>query len=95
MQKRIQELTYENEDLKEEKQRLITKFNKTEESYQNQIKVTKNLELVLERLQKEKDTQYNNEIAKYQDTIKQNAVSLNNYQKDMANCQVSEKTKNN
>ena len=45
MQKRIQELTYENEDLKEEKQRLITKFNKTEESYQNQIKVTKNLEL--------------------------------------------------
>ena len=89
MQKRVQELTYENEDFKEEKQRLITQLKQVEESYQNQIKVTKNLELVLDRLQKEKDVQHNNEILKYQDTIKQNAILLHNSQRDLSNYQVS------
>jgi hypothetical protein len=89
MHKRVQELTYENEDLKEEKQRLISQLKQVEDSYQNQIKVTKNLELVLDRLQKEKDIQHNNEILKYQDTIKQNAIALLNCQKDLSNYQVS------
>ena len=46
------------------------------------------MELVLDRLQKDKDAQHNNEILKYQDTIKQNAILIHNYQKDLASCQV-------
>jgi hypothetical protein len=38
-------------------------------------------------MQKEKDTQHNNEVMKYQDTIKQKAVTIHDYQKDLANCQ--------
>jgi hypothetical protein len=81
-------LTYENQDLKEEKQRLIAQHKNIDDSYQNQLKVTKNLELLLERLQKDKDNQHNIEILKYQDAIKQNAMTIHSLQNDCNNYQV-------
>jgi hypothetical protein len=85
--KRNQELTYENQDLKEEKQRLIAQHKHTDEAYQNQLKVTKNLELLLERLQKDKETMHTTEILKYQDAIKQNAMTIHSLQNDCNNYQ--------
>ena len=40
-----------NLDLKNEKEKLSEKLKQTEENLNHQVKVTKNLELVLERLQ--------------------------------------------
>ena len=89
-QKRSQELLHENQDLKEERQRLMSRLKELDESYQSQVKATKNLELVLERIQIDKDNQHNIEIQKYQDTIKQNAVTIHTLQKDINNYKVNE-----
>ncbi len=48
---KLESLNQINLDIKNEKDRLKEKLKQTEESLNHQIKVTKNLELVLERLQ--------------------------------------------
>jgi hypothetical protein len=51
LEQKIEILNQTNQELKNERDKLKATFKKTEESLNHQIKVTKNLELVLERLQ--------------------------------------------
>lgn len=51
MEHRLESLNQTNQELKIEKDKLKERLKKTDESLSHQTKVTKNLELVLERLQ--------------------------------------------
>lgn len=51
LEQKIESLNQTNQELKNERDKLKITLKKTEESLNHQIKVTKNLELVLERLQ--------------------------------------------
>ncbi len=51
MEYKLESLNQINLDIKNEKDKLKEKLKQTEDNLNHQIKVTKNLELVLERLQ--------------------------------------------
>ena len=51
LESKLENLSQKNQELKKEKESLKERLKQTEESLNHQTKVTKNLELVLERLQ--------------------------------------------
>lgn len=87
LQEKSEKLNQYNQRLKKENELLEEKFNKSESSLNHQIKVTKNLELVLERLQNDQNNQHSMEIKDYQKTIKDQSAKIYNLQRDIKNYQ--------
>lgn len=79
---KLESLNQINLDLKNEKEKLSEKLKQTEENLNHQVKVTKNLELVLERLQNDKESMHSTEITRYQHTIKEQAASIHSLQSE-------------
>lgn len=108
MELRFEQLNQSYQEIKNDRDKLKDRLKQSEENLNHQIKVTKNLELVLERLQNgkhlikllffkrilyflskiDKDSQNSFEITKYQQTIKEHALTIHNLQKEAENYQV-------
>ncbi len=88
LEERMEWVTEQNQQLKRDNERLNEELKKSEASVAHQIKVTKNLELVLDRLQNDQNNQNSLEIKEYQRTIKDQSVQIFNLQREIKSHQV-------
>ena len=81
---RVEALAKHNKELVGERDKLSARLKHAEDALATQTKATKNLELVLERLQGDKDDQHAIELLKYQQSIKEQAQVAHAAQRDLA-----------
>jgi hypothetical protein len=89
LEERLEKALERAQMLEDERQRLETECKKSEASLAHQLKVTKNLELVLDRLQKDQDNQHSMEAKEWQRTIKEQSAQIFTLQREIKSHKVS------